>query len=92
LIIKYASPEEDSTLAGKDYYIAYNLEAKDSAGDLVRGEGTAIYKVGGQEVGRAKVKNGYNEFNVGPFLDYTIEFNNVTVTVTMDTGGSVASI
>ena len=92
LTINYKSPSIDSTLAGQDYFIAYEIEAKDSAGDVVRNEGTAIYKVGGQEVGREKVKNGYHEFNVGPYLDYTVEYNNVTVTVTMDTGGSVASV
>ena len=68
------------------------MSAFDSAGDPIRDEGTAVWKINGVEY-TSKVKHGRNEFKVSDYLDYTLdEANVITLTVRMNTGGSRESV
>lgn len=89
-----SSPQYASVIAGQDYYIIYDLIATDSAGDTVRDEGTATWKVNGIEVYTEKVRAGRSKpFNIKDYLDFNLDEDNViTVTVRMNTGGTRESI
>ena len=49
LMINYVNetPKESSTITGVDYYIEFEIVAKDSAGDLVLDEGNATWIING---------------------------------------------
>ena len=70
LVINYVSetPKESSTITGVDYYIEFEIVAKDSAGDLVSEEGTATWIINGNNYYQ-KVKNGRNSFKVDEYLE-----------------------
>lgn len=89
-----SSPQYASVIAGNDHYIVYDLTATDSAGDVIRDEGTAVWKVNGSEVYTEKVRAGRSKpFNVKDHLDFTLDDDNViSVTVRMNTGGAGDSI
>ena len=91
LAINFVTPQYSSTITGKDYYIEFDIVAKDSAGDLIREEGTATWKINGKEYTQ-KVRNGRNEFKVDQYLDHTIEQNKVVIIVKMNTGGMSETI
>ena len=65
LVVNYVdeTPKKSSTITGVDYYIEFEVIAKDSAGDLVSEEGTATWIIGGKNYTQ-KVKNGRNSFKV----------------------------
>ena len=88
LVINYVSetPKESSTITGVDYYIEFEIVAKDSAGDLVSEEGTATWIINGNNYYQ-KVKNGRNSFKVDEYLDPTLDRNKIVLMVTMNTGG-----
>lgn len=89
--IVYVTSATSSTIAGRDYYIEYELIAKDSAGDLVINEGVATWKVNGTEVATQTIKNGENKFKVDSYLD-TSKTNKVILIVSIDTGGTTNTI
>jgi hypothetical protein len=45
LMIKPISPQRDSVLVNKDYYIEFDITATDSAGDVILGEGNATWTI-----------------------------------------------
>ena len=77
-----------STISGVDYYIEFEVIAKDSAGDLVGEEGTASWNIGGKTYTQ-KVKNGRNSFKVDEYLDPALDGdgNKIVLMLTMNTGG-----
>ena len=91
LSVGFVTPQYTSTLAGKDFYIEFDINATDSAGDPIREEGTAVWKINGKEYSQ-KVRNGRNAFKVDEYLDHTIEQNKIVVVVKMNTGGAAESI
>lgn len=96
LVINFvpSSPEYGTTLANVDYFIEFDLTATDSAGDPVREEGTCVWKVNGAEVLTEKVRAGRSKpFNVKEHLDFSLDdYNVISATVRMNTGGSRESI
>ncbi len=91
LSINFVTPQYSSTITGKDYYIEFDIVAKDSAGDPIREEGTATWKINGKQYTQ-KVRNGRNSFKVDEYLDHTIEQNKIVIIVNMNTGGITDSI
>ena len=89
LEIKFSSktPQYSSTVTNVPYYIYFDISAKDSAGDTIREEGVATWKINGKQYTQ-KVKNGENYFQVDEYLDYTIDENKLVLVVSMNTGGS----
>ena len=49
LDIIYITPQNSSTITGVDYYIEFEIKAKDSAGDSIVEAGTATWKINGKE-------------------------------------------
>lgn len=88
LVINYVNetPKESSTITGVDYYIHFEVIAKDSAGDLVLEEGTATWIINGKNYVQ-KVKNGKNSFKVDEYLDPSMDRNKIVLMVSMNTGG-----
>ena len=88
LVINYVkeTPKDSSTITGVDYYIQYEIVAKDSAGDLVAEEGTATWIINGKNYYQ-KVVNGKNSFKVDEYLDPSLDKNKLVLMVTMNTGG-----
>ena len=88
LVINYVkeTPKDSSTITGVDYYIQYEVVAKDSAGDLVTEEGTATWIINGKNYYQ-KVVNGKNSFKVDEYLDPSLDKNKLVLMVTMNTGG-----
>lgn len=86
LIINYVTPKETATITGVDYYIEFEIVAKDSAGDLVSEEGSATWIINGKNYYQ-KVYNGKNTFKVDEYLDPTLDKNKLVLMVTMNTGG-----
>lgn len=93
LVINYVkeTPKESSTITGVDYYIQFEIVAKDSAGDLVLEEGSATWIINGNNYYQ-KVKNGRNSFKVDEYLDPTLDRNKIVLMVSMNTGGTNNSI
>lgn len=86
LVINYVTPKETSTITGVDYYIEFEIVAKDSAGDLVSEEGSATWIINGKNYYQ-KVVNGKNSFKIDEYLDPTLDKNKFVLMVTMNTGG-----
>lgn len=86
LVINYVTPKESSTITGIDYYIEFEIVAKDSAGDLVSEEGNATWIINGKNYSQ-KVTNGRNSFKVDGYLDPSLDKNKFVLMVTMNTGG-----
>lgn len=78
----------DSVIAGKDYYITFELVVKDSAGDLVANEGMATWYVNGTAIGTQTVKNGQNTFKIDSYLDTTKTSNKIQVAISINAGGA----
>lgn len=91
LQINYITPRDTSTITGVEYWIEFEIVAKDSAGDLIGDAGIATWKINGKEYTQ-KVYNGYNRFRVDEYLDHTIEKNSIILVVSMNTGGVNNSI
>ena len=91
LAINYITPQNSSTITGVDYFIEFEVVAKDSAGDPIQDEGVATWKINGKEY-TTTVKNGKNEFQVDQYLDPTIDKNKIILVVSMNTGGVNNSI
>lgn len=93
LAINYVSetPKESSTITGVDYYIEFEIVAKDSAGDLVLDEGSATWIINGNNYYQ-KVKNGRNSFKVDEYLDPSLDRNKIVLMVSMNTGGTSDSV
>lgn len=87
VIISYVSPKEDSIRYGEDYWIEFNIEAKDAAGDLVPNAGTATWTIHGVRYNGGTIRNGRNRFNVGPYLNPLYEAGTIKLTASFDTGG-----
>lgn len=90
LVINYvdATPKKSATITGVDYYIEFEIVAKDSAGDLVSEEGNATWIINGKNYYQ-KVKNGRNSFKVDEYLDPTLDGdgNKIVLMLSMNTGG-----
>ena len=91
LIVNFVTPQYSSTLTGVEYYIDFDIIAKDSAGDMIMDEGLATWKINGKQYTQ-KVYNGRNSFRVDEYLDHTIEQNKIILVVNMTTGGSSNTI
>jgi len=86
LQINYKTPRDTSTIVGVDYYIEFEIVAKDSAGDDISEEGSATWRINGKEYTQ-KVKTGINKFKVDEYLDSSIDINKLILIVNMNTGG-----
>ena len=95
LVINYVpeTPKKSSTITGVDYYIEFEIIAKDSAGDLISEEGSATWLINGKKYYQ-KVKNGRNSFKVDEYLDPSLDGdgNKIYLTVTMNTGSDIDDI
>lgn len=95
LVINYvdATPKKSATITGVDYYIEFEIVAKDSAGDLVSEEGSATWIINGKNYYQ-KVKNGRNSFKVDEYLDPTLDGdgNKIVLMLSMNTGGATDSV
>ena len=95
LIVNYVAetPKKSSTITGVDYYIEFEIIAKDSAGDLISEDGTASWNIGGKTYTQ-KVKNGRNSFKVDEYLDPSLDGdgNKIVLILTMNTGGMTDSV
>lgn len=91
LVINYITPQNSSTITGVDYYIDFEIVAKDSAGDLIGDKGTATWKIGTKQI-TEEVSNGKNSFKVDEYLDPTQSSTKITLVVSMNTGGSANTI
>ena len=92
LQVNFVSPQRDSTITGVDYYINFDIIAKDSAGDTILDEGVATWKINGSQQITQKVYNGRNSFKVDEYLDPSVDENKIVLVVNMNTGGSSNSI
>ena len=86
LDIVYITPQSSTTLTGVDYYIEYEIIAKDSAGDPIIDSGTATWKINGKEYVET-VYAGVNRFKVDEYLDASLTTNKISLVVSMNTGG-----
>jgi hypothetical protein len=86
LDIVYITPQSSTTLTGVDYYIEYEIIAKDSAGDPIIDSGTATWKINGKEYVET-VYAGVNRFKVDEYLDPSLTTNKISLVVSMNTGG-----
>lgn len=91
LVINYITPQNSSTITGVDYYIDFEIVAKDSAGDDIIDTGTATWKINGKEFTQI-VSNGKNSFKVDEYLDPTQSSTKIILVVNMNTGGTTNSI
>ena len=95
LVVNYVAetPKKSSTITGVDYYIEFEIIAKDSAGDLISEDGTASWNIGGKTYTQ-KVKNGRNSFKVDEYLDPSLDGdgNKIVLILTMNTGGMTDSV
>ena len=91
LVINYITPQNSSTITGVDYYIDFEIVAKDSAGDDIIDTGTATWKINGKEFTQT-VSNGKNSFKVDEYLDPTQSSTKIILVVNMNTGGTTNSI
>lgn len=79
--------ESVDIIYGKPMEIEFSVEALDSGGDLATLKG-ATWSIDGMPVARnVAVGQGYNKFDIGPYLNAGT--NIVRVSVAADTGGSV---
>lgn len=86
LNILYITPQKSSTIAGQDFYIEYELVAKDSAGDPIIDSFEATWKINGKEIIET-VYNGENKFKVDQYLDPTKDYNTVSLIVKPNSDG-----
>lgn len=86
LMINYITPRESSTITGIDYFIEFEIVAKDSAGDEIVEEGSATWIINGKNYYQ-KVYSGKNSFKVDEYLDPSLDKNKLVLMVTMNTGG-----
>ena len=91
--IGYIFPEQaaDSVLAKENYEIEYELKAQDANGDPVINSGTARWYVNRKLVKEETVYPGINKFKLDPYLDASLKTNDVSVTISIDTGGTIPS-
>ena len=91
LAIEFVYPEKGrgSTITGVDYYLEFNIVAKDALGNDMgdREEGIATWLINGQTY-TSRVYPGRNTFKVDQYLDPTISENKIILNVSMNTGGS----
>lgn len=80
-----------SIMDGEEFYIEFDIVAKDSAGDLVFGQGDASWSINGKTYSQ-KVSNGRNRFRVDEYLDVAEDSNSIILVVNMFTGGSKPTI
>lgn len=91
LVINFVTPQYSSTVSNQEYYIEFDIVAKDSAGDFIMEEGLATWKINGKQYTQ-KVRNGRNSFRVDEYLDSSIDENKLILVVNMNTGGSTNTI
>ena len=91
LVVNFVTPQYSSIVSGKEYYIEFDIVAKDSAGDYIAEEGLATWKINGKQYTQ-KVYNGRNKFRVDEYLDSSVDQNKVILVVNMTTGGTSNSI
>jgi hypothetical protein len=48
LIVNFVTPQYSSTVSNQEYYIEFDIVAKDSAGDFIAEEGLATWKINGK--------------------------------------------
>lgn len=80
LNIFYITPQKSSTIAGQDFYIEYELVAKDSSGDTIIDPFEATWKINGKEIIET-VYQGENRFKIDQYLDPTKDYNNVSLVI-----------
>ena len=90
--IGYVSPQSSSVLIGEDCWIQFNVEITDANGDLVPSGGTATWTINNKRYPGGTVKNGLNEFNVGPYLSSAVDSNAIKLTISADTGGTINNV
>lgn len=90
LAIEFIYPEKGrgSTITGVDYYLEFNIVAKDALGNDMgdREEGIATWLINGQTY-TSRVYPGKNTFKVDQYLDPTLSENKIILNVSMNTGG-----
>lgn len=86
LMINYITPRYSTVLAGVEYEIEFEIDAKDSAGDTIAEAGIATWKINGKQYTQ-KVYNGKNSFKVHEYLNSAIEQNTIVLLVNMDVDG-----
>ena len=91
LVVNFVTPQYSSTVSNQEYYIEFDIVAKDSAGDFIAEEGLATWKINGKQYTQ-KVRNGRNSFRVDEYLDSSIDENKLILVVNMTTGGSSNTI
>ena len=91
LVVNFVTPQYSSTVSNQEYYIEFDIVAKDSAGDFISEEGLATWKINGKQYTQ-KVRNGRNSFRVDEYLDSSIDENKLILVVNMTTGGSANTI
>ena len=91
LVVNFVTPQYSSTVSNQEYYIEFDIVAKDSAGDFIAEEGLATWKINGKQYTQ-KVRNGRNSFRVDEYLDSSIDENKLILVVNMTTGGSANTI
>lgn len=91
LAIEFIYPEKGigSTITGVDYYLEFNIVAKDALGNDMgsREEGVATWLINGNTY-TSKVYPGKNSFKVDQYLDPTQSETKIILSVSMSTGGS----
>ena len=80
LKILYITPQKSSTIAGQDFYIEYELIAKDAAGDTIIDPFEATWTINGKKFIET-VYNGENRFKIDQYLDPTKELNEVRLLI-----------
>lgn len=90
--INLITPAQSSVISGKDYYIEFEVVAKDSAGDPVINDGIGTWRINGKEIGTQVIKNGENKFKVSDYLDSSKDTNKIILVLSIDTGGSTNTI
>ena len=86
LEILYITPQQSSTIADQDFYIEYELVAKDSVGDTIIDAFEATWTINGKEIVEI-IYNGENSFKVNEYLDPTKTSNTVSLVVKPTTDG-----
>jgi hypothetical protein len=92
LEVKFITPQYSTVLSGEEYYIEYEIVAKDSAGDPIMEEGLATWKINGKTYTQTCTNGIENKFRVDEYLDHNIDKNKIILVVSMPTGGSKNSI
>lgn len=91
LVVNFVTPQYSTVVSNQEYYIEFDIVAKDSAGDHIAEEGLATWKINGKQYSQ-KVYNGRNKFRVDEYLDSSVDQNKIILVVNMTTGGTSNSI